>query len=87
MELGGLDKSHILKVTRKVSYNEKETECSVREKQRQLESLTKINKTTLEELDKFSSFDSIDSDGFDAEVAKVEPDSTLATSKLNLIQP
>ena len=57
MELGGLDKSHFSKVMRKVSYNEKEMEHSVRESKWQLESSTKINKTNLEELDKFDSFD------------------------------
>ena len=38
----------------------------VREKQRQLESLTKVNKTTFEELDKFGYFDSSNSDGFES---------------------
>ena len=34
IELGGLDKTHVLKVARKVFYNETEMERSMREKQR-----------------------------------------------------
>lgn len=62
MELGGLDKTHFAKVTRKLAHNEKEIERAVIEKRRRAKASTKIN------------IESSDSDSLDAD-ADIEPNS------------